>query len=210
MTRVVILKYGMGNIDSVVRAVEECGGHPAVAEGPRDLDRATHIILPGVGAYPQGIGHLRSRGFPGALEEAVMSRGIPLLGICLGMQFLATLSREGGETPGFGWIPGEVVRLVPSSPAERVPHIGWNNVFPEGSPEIFAGIPREKDFYFVHSYHFACRDRDAVIATTPYCGTFASAVRKENVIGVQFHPEKSQKAGFRLLRNFISLERTHA
>jgi glutamine amidotransferase len=210
MTRVVILKYGMGNIDSVVRAVEECGGHPAVAERPEDLDRATHIIVPGVGAYSVGMANIRDRGFREKLEDEVMGRGVPILGICLGMQFMATKGLEGGETQGFGWIPGEVTRLVPSSPDERIPHIGWNNVSSVGSPALFSGIPRGKDFYFVHSYHLACRGREHIIATTPYCGTFVSAVQREHIVGVQFHPEKSQKAGFQLIRNFLSMERCHA
>jgi len=210
MTRVAVLKYGMGNIDSVVRAVEECGGRPVVAEGPGDLEGAGHIILPGVGAFAEGMVNITARGFLPKLEELVMNRGVPFLGICLGMQVLATKGWEGGETRGLGWVRGEVVRLIPYSPAERIPHIGWNNVLPEGSPPLFSGIPPGKDFYFVHSYHLACRDRGDIIATTPYCGSFASAVQKGNILGVQFHPEKSQHAGFRLIRNFLAMERSHA
>lgn len=206
MKRVVIVACGLGNLDSVARAVEECGGKPLIAAEPRELENASCIILPGVGAFAAAMGNLRQLGLHGALEEQVIGRRIPVLGICLGMQLMATKGWEGGvETPGLGWLDGEVKRLKPNGPAERVPHIGWNQAVILQSSALFKDIDSGKDFYFVHSYHLDCRDRRNVIACTPYCGGFASAVGNGHIFGVQFHPEKSQRAGFQVLRNFLSL-----
>ena len=121
------------------------------------------------------------------------------------MQLLATRGQEGFETKGLDWIRGEAVRLKPSGPEERIPHVGWNNVFLSRDSSLFEGLPSGKDFYFVHSYHLSCHDEDDVIAHTPYCGGFVSAVSKGNIYGVQFHPEKSQKPGFQVIRNFLRI-----
>ena len=117
---------------------------------------------------------------------------------------MAGRSFERGETEGLGWVDGDVVRLVSADPGERVPHVGWNEVEPVGESPLFAGIDLGTDFYFVHSYHLDCKSPDQIVGRTSYCGGFAAAVQRDNVMGVQFHPEKSQKAGFRLLRNFLS------
>ncbi len=205
MSAVAVVDYGMCNLDSVARAVEECGGHPLVTRDPAALERSTHIILPGVGAFPDGMRNLRNSGLDVALTRQVRECRIPLLGICLGMQLLATRGWEGGETAGLNLIPGEVHRLSPTTNQTRIPHIGWNEVAFERDCRLFDGIPSRRDFYFVHSYHFVCDDPSAVVARTPYCGTFVSAVRRDGVYGVQFHPEKSQRLGFRVLRNFLSI-----
>lgn len=205
MNRVAIIDYGMGNLDSVARAVEECGGTPVVTSRAEDIGIANRVILPGVGAFSDGMRNLRERSLDVILREQVDGKRIPLLGICLGMQLLATRGWEGGPTEGMGWIDGEVHRLVPAGEDTRVPHIGWNEVtFVRDSP-LFQGISSGKDFYFVHSYHLRANDPEDVVAHTPYCGGFTSAAARGNVFGVQFHPEKSQRTGFRILRNFLAL-----
>jgi len=205
MKNVAIIDYGMGNLDSVARAVEECGGRPIVTEHAEDIGEAQSLVLPGVGAFAQGMANLRRLGLDTVIKEQASRHRIPLLGLCLGMQLLGSRGEEGGPAEGLDLIPGDVLRLVPDAPTTRVPHIGWNEIRIERESPLLAGIPSGKDFYFVHSYHLAPRDRADVVAETPYCGTFASVVRRENVHGVQFHPEKSQAVGFRLLRNFLAL-----
>jgi glutamine amidotransferase len=204
MRLVAIIDYGMCNLDSVARAVEECGGTPRVTDQEVDVRAATHVILPGVGAFGDAMRNLRSRSLDRILDEQVRAKQIPFLGICLGMQLLASRGFEGGETEGLGWISGDVVKLV-GGEHDRVPHVGWNEVHFEGEPPLLRDLPSGKDLYFVHSYHLQCRDSSDVLARTPYCGSFTSAVARDAVFGVQFHPEKSQRAGFQILRNFLAL-----
>lgn len=204
MMKVAIIDYGMGNLDSVARAVEECGGDPLITDQGRDIERASYIILPGVGAFADGMRNIRERGLDHVLGEHVVEKGVPFLGICLGMQLMATRGKEGGDTNGLGWVDGEVRRLEPIESGTRIPHVGWNEViFVQASP-LFDGIPSGKDFYFVHSYHLVCSREEDILARTPYCGGFVSAVGKGNILGVQFHPEKSQRVGFQLIRNFLA------
>jgi glutamine amidotransferase len=205
MKRIAIIDYGMCNLDSVARAIIECGGEPIIATHPAELTDATHIVLPGVGAFRDAMINIRQRKLDDALRIEVISNNIPFLGICLGMQILATRSWEGEETAGLGWIDGEVRRLERQDNDTRIPHIGWNEVHFEPSAPLFSGVASGKDFYFDHSYHFCCSDSNNILASTPYCGGFVSAVRKANILGVQFHPEKSQRVGFQILKNFISL-----
>ena len=205
MNRVAIVDYDLCNIDSVARAVEECGGRPTITSSPADLDAADRIILPGVGAFPDAMANLRSVGLDAALHAQVIEGGAPFLGICLGMQLLATVGEEVAETPGLGFVPASVRRLDSKNGAERIPHMGWNEVTPAQGSALFEGIEPGTDFYFVHSYHMVCDDETSVAATTPYCGGFTSAVASRNIFGVQFHPEKSQAAGFHLLRNFLGV-----
>jgi len=205
MNRVAIIDYGMSNLDSVARAVQECEADPLVTTSPKDLEHAARIILPGVGVFDEGMRRLREQGYEEALNELVIGRQIPFLGICLGMQFLAAKGSEGGaETPGLGWIDGEVVRLTPSATDNRLPHVGWNEVVHNGDG-LFRDVPNARDFYFVHSYHLRPMQESDVAARTPYCGGFVSAVRRDLVFGTQFHPEKSQRLGFQVLRNFLTL-----
>ena len=205
MKAVTIIDYGMGNLDSVARAVEECGGTPLVTDRAEDIEKATHLILPGVGAFPDGIRNLKQRSLDEILRDQVVGGQIPFLGICLGMQMLATRGWEGGETEGLGWIEGEVQRLEPLGEDTRIPHIGWNEVALTRPSALFAGVDSGRDFYFVHSYHLVCHDKEDVLAMTPYCGGFVSAVTCGQIFGVQFHPEKSQRLGFQVLRNFLAL-----
>jgi glutamine amidotransferase len=205
MSLVAIVDYGMCNLDSIARAVEECGGTSVVTDREEDLAKAERIILPGVGAFPDAMRNIRARQLDRILEAQVIGQQIPLLGICLGMQLLAAKGWEGGASPGLGWLDAEVPRLEPQGDDRRVPHIGWNEVTPARPHPIFAGIPAGTDFYFVHSFHVRCVSVADVIATTPYCGGFASAIARDNIVGVQFHPEKSQRVGFKLLSNFLSM-----
>jgi glutamine amidotransferase len=205
MKTVAVVDYGMCNLDSVRRAVEECGGTPVVTDRAEDIETATHIILPGVGSFRDGMRNLSQRSLDQILREQVVGRQIPFLGICLGMQMLATKGWEGGETDGLGWIDGEVQRLEPSGEDTRIPHIGWDEVLVAKDSPMFDGIGSAKDFYFVHSYHLRCRNEQDVLARTLYCGGFVSAVGRGQVFGVQFHPEKSQRVGFQVLKNFLSV-----
>jgi glutamine amidotransferase len=200
-----LVDYGIGNIDSVRRALQDCGAEVILAAGRADFEKSSAIILPGVGAFGDGMKHLRERGLVDVLNEQVLEKGIPFLGVCLGMQMLAKHGFENEQSEGLGWIDADCVRLKPASAEERIPHIGWNEVAHDGRSALLNGLPSGKDFYFVHSFALACRDRSTVAATTPYAGGFPSVVRHENIWGVQFHPEKSQKAGFQLLRNFLAL-----
>ena len=204
MNKVVIIDYGMCNLDSVARAVEECGGHPFVTEDPNKLKSATHIILPGVGAFTDAMSNIIHIGFDVAIKEHVKSGEIPLLGICLGMQLMATKGYEISEVEGLNLIHGEVKRLKTLNKEERIPHIGWNEVVLQKECPLFHEIPSGKDFYFVHSFHFICDD-NYIIAKTPYADGFVSVVGRDNIYGTQFHPEKSQKLGFAVLKNFLKL-----
>ncbi len=205
MKTVAIVDYGMCNLDSVARAVEECGGKPVVSSQARDLETASHIILPGVGAFPDAMRNIRERALDAALYEQAIEKQVPFLGICLGMQLLATKGWEMEETQGLGFIPGEVKRLDPFGEDRRIPHVGWNEVYPARDSPLFRDIPAGRDFYFVHSYHLCPQDDADTCARTPYAQGFVSAVHRDLVFGVQFHPEKSQRVGFQVLRNFLAI-----
>lgn len=205
MNTVAIVDYGMCNLDSVARAVEECGGKAIITDQARDLDRVNWIILPGVGAFPDAMQNIRERSLDEILREQVFGKEIPILGICLGMQIMATTGCEGRDIQGLGWIPGQVIRLEPFGDDTRIPHIGWNEVYPVRTSPLFAGIEPGKDFYFVHSYHFCPDNEDHVLARTPYGKGFVSTIQRNMIFGVQFHPEKSQRIGFQLIKNFLSI-----
>lgn len=205
MNVVAIVDYGMCNLDSMARAVEENGGRPLVTDDPADLKDATHIILPGVGSFGEAMWNLSERGFEQSLKKQVIDDRVPFLGVCLGMQLLAEVGLEGGVTTGLGWIPGDVRRLIPANGDLRIPHIGWNEVHASKEHALLHDIAPGTDFYFVHSYHLCCRDQNDVVATTPYAGGFTSVICRDNICGVQFHPEKSQRPGFQLLKNFLSM-----
>jgi imidazole glycerol-phosphate synthase subunit HisH len=191
---ITVVDYGMGNLRNVRRALEEIGAEVVVTADPAAVREASTVILPGVGAFGEAVKRIDGLGLRQPIMDHV-SRGKPLLGICLGMQLLFESSEESPGAPGLGILPGTVCRFHGELP---VPHIGWNDVIPIGRSVLFpdgGGV-----FYFVHSYYAA--ETDASIAVTEYGMRFASAVQKQNVFGVQFHPEKSQAAGLSLLRTF--------
>jgi len=202
---VLIIDYGMSNLGSIRRAIEECGGDVIVSDNPQSLKSAERIILPGVGTFSDGMKNLKNRGWISILTEEVINNNIPLLGICLGMQLLADKGDEGGESEGLGFIQGEIKKFQPILKEERIPHIGWNEVHKLNSSKLLEGIPDKSDFYFVHSYFFQTKNEENIIAWTPYCGKFSSIINSGNIYGVQFHPEKSIPAGFSLLKNFLNL-----
>jgi glutamine amidotransferase len=203
MKRVAIVNTGLSNLHSISRAVEECGSDPLITDNPTDLRTAASIILPGVGSFPRAMARLRETGLAEELSEQVVGLRIPILGICLGMQLLATTGFEGEASPGLGWIEGIVARLEPG-PGERIPHVGWNDVKVRRPAAIFAGLDSTQNFYFVHSFSLRPANESDVIATTEYAGGFTAAVQRDHIIGVQFHPEKSQQAGLAVLRNFLA------
>ena len=201
---VAVVDYGMCNLDSVGRMLEVCGGKVVIAAKPSDFEYVTHIVLPGVGSFFEAMKQLKKNQLDEAISKVVTEEDIPILGICLGMQLLTSFGDEGGGVEGLGLIPGRVQELLPKSTAERVPHIGWNELRQQKSHPIFDGVQDASDFYFVHSYH-ACVDESHVLATTPHCGGFSSAIGRGKILGVQFHPEKSQKVGRQMLSNFLKM-----
>jgi glutamine amidotransferase len=202
--KVAIINYGMGNLGSVRRAFEEIGAEPIIVNHPSSLYEVNRVVLPGVGAFSEGMAHLSHGGWIDALSDIVTTQGKPLLGICLGMQMLTTVGYEGGVTQGLGLIPGEARRLDDLGCRLRIPHVGWNEVEYRKDDVLFEGIPDASDFYFVHSYVFVPKSAESLIATVPYGIDVAAVVRQGNVFGCQFHPEKSSKAGRQLLKNFMS------
>ena len=200
--KVGIVNYGMGNLGSVRRALEDLGAQAFVAEHPAALFDANRVVLPGVGAFGEGMARLHEGDWVAALQR-IVREGKPLLGICLGMQMLASSGEEGGTTAGLDLVPGRVRRLDAIGCTLRIPHVGWNEVqYPARDP-LFDHIPTGSDFYFVHSFAFVPETEHFVSATTGYGVAVAAAVRQGNVFGTQFHPEKSSKAGRQLLRNFL-------
>lgn len=197
-----IVSYGMGNIMSVQNAFTAVGAKVFVAEKPAQLHEATHIALPGVGAFGTGIRNLRDTGFAEALGEEVLRKGKPFIGICLGMQLLATTGLEQGEHSGLNWVPGVVAQLPQNH--LRVPLVGWCDVKVIRAAGLFHGFGSAPAFYFVHSYHFTPDSEEVITSTCAYGIEFASSIQKNNIFGTQFHPEKSHKSGLALLRNFVN------
>jgi glutamine amidotransferase len=193
----------MGNLRSVAKALEAVGARVSISTNPEDLRKAERIVLPGQGAFRDCIANLRATGLIDALTEQVQQKGKPFLGICLGLQLLADVSHENGIFKGLGWFAGRVERLTVSDPNLKLPHIGWNDVAFEDTP-LAAGLKKTPIFYFDHSYHFVSQAPGLVVASCEYGGRFAAALQKDNIFAVQFHPEKSQEIGLRLLRNFLN------
>ncbi len=204
MTTVAIIDYGRGNVRSVANAIDYCGVDAVITADPAAIDDATHIILPGVGAFGDAMEALSRRGLPEVLRRQAFDKGKPFLGVCLGMQLLAERGLEHGEHRGLGWIAGDVVRLEPGLDALKIPHMGWNTIELKSPHPVFARFsPEQLTFYFVHSFCFKTASPDSVLATCDYGRPFAAVVAKGNVIATQFHPEKSQDSGIEFLQNFI-------
>jgi len=202
--KVGIVNYGMGNLASVHNAIQMLGHDPLIVDDASHLNSCGRIILPGVGAFAEGVDRLEAGNWMATIQGEVQG-GKPLLGICLGMQFLATVGHEGGERRGLGLIPGEVVSLRQLGCAERVPHAGWNETRTTRRDPLLDGLPPTADFYYVHSYALRPEHAEDLIAVADYGCEIAASVRHDRVWGTQFHPEKSSKAGLRLLKNFIEM-----
>lgn len=203
---ITIVDYGLGNILAFANMYKRLNIDIAVAKGPEDLRHATKIILPGVGAFDHAMERLEASGMRPTLDDLVLGKGLPVVGICVGMQILAESSEE-GQRPGLGYIKGKVLQFrMPSEDRTLpLPHMGWNDVQPRGASPLFHSLETDARFYFLHSFYIECTDQEDVLAETQYGLTFASAVRHGNVYGIQFHPEKSHHWGRQLLKNYSDL-----
>lgn len=202
-----LIGYGLGNIAAFVNVYRRLNIPVKVATSRSDLIGSERLILPGVGAFDYAMHMLNISGMKETIDELVLSRKIPVIGICVGMQMLAKSSEE-GILPGLGYIDGVVRKFDPAtiSTGPRLPHMGWNNIKSRSGLSLFTGIPEDGLFYFLHSYYFECTNKSEVLTTTEYGITFHSAVQSGNVMGVQFHPEKSHTNGMQLLKNFAEIE----
>jgi glutamine amidotransferase len=199
---VAIVDTGVANFGSIENAVVRAGGSAHVARTREDIERASHIVLPGVGSFDVALRTIEERGLREVLTRMATQDGVPTLGICLGMQLLGRSSEE-GKLAGLGWLSGRTVKL--SSNELKVPHIGWNAVNWSVGNDMLEAIDPGSRFYFVHSYHYQTNSADEVVAHVDYGGRVAAVVRRGNIIGTQFHPEKSRVGGLRLLRNFLQM-----
>jgi glutamine amidotransferase len=203
---IAIIDYGLGNVRAFANVYKKLNIPAIIVKQAEDLLNASKVILPGVGAFDHAMQRLEKSGMRQLLDEIVLHRHVPVLGVCVGMQMLAHSSEE-GRMPGLGWIDGEVKRLRPSSKSAsmRVPHMGWNDVRPKKSNGLLSKLDSNARFYFLHSYYFECHRNEDIIAVTDYGGDFTCVVNNGNVYGVQFHPEKSHRWGIQLLENYAYL-----
>jgi glutamine amidotransferase len=208
--RVAIIDYGSGNLRSAAKAFERAAAENGIAarvevtNEPQAVAMSDRIVLPGVGAFAdcrRGLAAIP--GLEAALREAVIARARPFLGICVGMQLMADRGREFETVEGLGWIAGEVVAIEPRDPTLKIPHMGWNEIEPRGVHSLLAGLRAGAHAYFVHSYHFRAADPEDLVAVTDYGGPLTAMIVRDNLAGTQFHPEKSQEAGLRLIGNFL-------
>jgi glutamine amidotransferase len=208
---VAIVDYGSGNLRSAAKAFERVVAEQSlqlavsVTSDPEMVAKAERVVLPGVGAFGDCRAGLDAvGGMVEALNTRVHKDGRPFMGICVGMQLLATTGREHGDHAGLGWVPGEVVPITPADPALKVPHMGWNELeFAVGAHPLLAGLPANAHAYFVHSYRFACAEPAHLLATVQYGQPIAAVIGKDTIVGTQFHPEKSQATGLKVIENFL-------
>lgn len=198
-----VIDYGMGNIGSVEHSMKTLGVNVFISNRLNELQNADAYILPGVGAFARAMENIHKLKLESFFKEHILEIKKPILGICLGMQLMADSSEEEGLTEGLHWIKGKVVKFLPGADL-RIPHVGWNNLNVDSKIAIFKNIEPNAHFYFDHSYHYVCENSANVIATCQYGGEIVSALQKNNILATQFHPEKSQRNGLKLLRNFIN------
>lgn len=199
---ITIIDYHMGNLGSIANMLKKLGFQSTIASSANEVQRASKLILPGVGAFDHAMGQLADLDLLTVLSEKVIMEKTPILGICLGMQLLARKSEE-GQCEGLGWIDAEVIKFKVSD--LPVPHMGWNFIRPKKDNPLITSLDENSRFYFVHSYHFSCRREEDILTETSYGIRFVSAVARDNVYGVQFHPEKSHRFGMTILKNFAEV-----
>jgi glutamine amidotransferase len=203
---IVIIDYGLGNLGSIKNMLKKIGTEALISSNPSDIKRAEKLILPGVGKFDQGIKNLKNLGLIPVLSERVLEEMTPILGICLGMQLFTNRSEE-GVSIGLGWIDAETVRFKfeNSQSNLKIPHMGWNLIKVCQKNTLLDDMNQESRYYFVHSYHVVCKNENEILSKTCYGYDFVSSIKKGNIYGVQFHPEKSHKCGMKLLNNFVNL-----
>jgi len=203
---ITIIDYGLGNVQAFVNVYNRLDIPVNVANTSDDLVGTSKIILPGVGSFDRAMQQFNASGMRKLIEQLIFEDGIPILGVCVGMQMLANSSEE-GKLPGLGWVDGKVKKFDVASmlQTQYLPHMGWNNVISEKEDELFRFMKKEKRFYFLHSYYFDCLQESNAIGVTDYGFQFTSAIKKNNIFGVQFHPEKSHHFGEQLLKNYSEI-----
>jgi imidazole glycerol-phosphate synthase subunit HisH len=201
---ITIIDYGMGNVMSIYNMLKKVGQKSLVSSKISDIEKAEKLILPGVGAFDLGMNQLIQTHLVDVLNERIMKNKIPVLGICLGLQLFADTSEEGNGQKGLGWIKAGVKKFAPfyNNKPIRIPHMGWNEVKVVKPSRLMEDMPADCRFYFVHSYYFEAQNESDIVLTTEYGQVFTSGIEHENIVGVQFHPEKSHKFGMKLLKNF--------
>ena len=203
--KIVIVDYGTGNLNSVHKSLDRLGVDSIISSDPNDIDSADKLILPGVGHFGNAMANLRELNLLDALHEAVLVKQKPILGICLGMELMANRSEE-GNVAGLGWIDAEMIRFnISNKKRYKVPHIGWNKIWIKKNSLLMKNVSESSEFYFVHSYHLKINNQSDILNETQYELIYPSAIEKDNIFGVQYHPEKSHDAGEQLLRNFVEI-----
>lgn len=202
--KIVIINCGVGNVGSVKNMLRKIGVEATVSSEVSDIEKADKLIFPGIGAFDSGMERIEQLGIMPVLEEKVIENKTPILGICLGMQLFSKSSEE-GKRSGLGWVDAKTIRFRfdDTQPKLKIPHMGWNTTRVVKKNPLFIDLDDDARFYFVHSYHVVCNKKEDIITTTNYGFDFVSSLGKENIFGVQFHPEKSHKYGMRLLKNFV-------
>lgn len=201
---IVIIDYGMGNIRSIMNKIHRAGHEAIVSYDHDTIMSADKLILPGVGHFLNGMKRLKERNIIDILNEKVLEDKIPILGICLGMQLFTGFSEE-GNVKGLGWLDAETMKFALTDIKHKVPHMGWNSIEQKKESPLLKDIPDNRHYYFVHSYHVRCNDKEDILTTSFYGYEFVSSVQKENIFGTQFHPEKSHEWGEKMLNNFLNL-----
>lgn len=201
--KIVVIDYGLGNLQSVAGAIEKLGHVAIISSDIREMKSADKLILPGVGAFRDGMNNINGLGLFEPLTDLVVNHKKPILGICLGCQLMGLESFEFGHYKGLGWINASVKKLEPNDPHLRIPHIGWNNLIQRKHDVLFDAVPEDALFYYTHTYCLVSNDVNEILGECDYGGNFVAVVHKDNIYGTQFHPEKSQLHGLQILKNFI-------